>query len=161
MSLNTNLSYLGDQYRSEGMYKRKSGIYAGLGMRLIFLKLSYVKDIEGKSNGGVFNLNYNHRLPPMGDLFASIGLGFEINSTDYVDYFFGVEDFETTSSRPQYVGKTSFNYRVGLRMFYTLAENISLGLMPGIKFLDSNIHESPTVKKSTILSSMIIFSYRL
>jgi len=137
----------------EGMEKRESSIEGGL----VFdwkpgkykLSASAYTDLLGRSNGQQAALDFSRAWRfnrAQWDLTPSIG--FVWQSSNFVDYYFGVTPEEARPGRPPYDGHSVVNFRSSLLVYYFLTMRVQLVGLVRVQRLDNEIYESPIVDKS-------------
>lgn len=157
--LDLRLSYKGHPYKTDGMAVRHNTIYAGVGLRLLMMKLEALKDISGLSNAGIYSIAAI--LPiPLGK-FGLITLQAEIEYWDgkYVDYYFGVRQNEVTSTRPYYKGKWAKDYNFKMMGQFFLTKHWIMRFTPGFRYYDQTISDSPTVTNKREYSVLLGIGY--
>jgi MipA family protein len=161
ISLSAKLSYFGHDYRSNGMFRRKRSFAFGGDLRLIFLRLSYLRDIEGRSHGSQYSFSIGHRLPMSKTLFINPSLGTEYFDQSYVDYYFGVRPEEATTTRTAYSAGGSWNNFVSLGLTWNFIKNFNFSVTTRYRHYGENISNSPTVRTSDEMSYMSSLSVEL
>ncbi len=139
----------GDKYYGEGLDKRKASWFTGLGLRVWRLNFTIKKDINNNSDSTIGDIafNYGHKLFESG-LFLRASINLEILSSKYTQYYYGVSEKEANSKFSQYTAKTAFNKSLNLQFLGNINKKTKYMFGPGFKVLDSQISNSPTVRKS-------------
>jgi outer membrane protein len=81
--------------------------------------------------------------------------GVKWQSSDLVDYYYGVRDSEVASGRPAYEPDSVIDPFVASRLYLGLSENWILISRVGYEFLGAEIQDSPIVDKDGIFSMLI------
>lgn len=150
---------LGEGYKASksaylsGMESRNGSIYLGAAStwRAGFAKLSldYLKDVSGHSKGsqlsfGIersFNFDQRYQVTPHASVTSL--------DAKYVDYYYGVKASEATLARPEYVGKSTTETQVGVRLGYLVTPQQRLILDVSDERWGHGISKSPLVDKSS------------
>jgi MipA family protein len=146
-----------------GMAERKGSIWLGgtAAWRSGDSKLSLeaLADVSGHSKGRQLKFGAEHdfgfgqfRLTPYA---AAI-----VRDANYVDYYFGVQPDEATSTRPAYAGRRTTDAELGLRLGYAIAPRQALVLDVSTEFLGSAVKASPIVGRSTVPAARLVYQYR-
>jgi outer membrane scaffolding protein for murein synthesis (MipA/OmpV family) len=159
----------GDGYEADdspflnGMDKRKSGLWLGGAAiwrnDIANLSAELLADGSGNSKGSRFKVQVDRR-------FAAGAFGFTPRlaahwvDSKYVDYYYGVKDSEAQSGRPAYVGKSSANMEVGLRVDYAVAPKQTVFLDVSATSFGSGIKNSPLVSRSSQSGVRLGYVYR-
>ena len=80
-------------------------------------------------------------------------------SAGYSRYYFGVADYEATSSRAAYEPGKAVNFWAGFRLGYELTPRWLLSTTIGVEFLDSAVTASPIVDRDKLWSVSIGLAY--
>lgn len=146
-----------------GMERRKESLW--LGGAAIWesgfgeISLEAVGDALGHSKGRIFTLQYEKRFE-FGDLAVTPRAGLRGVDRKYVDYYFGVKPAEALTGRPVYVGSSTTQAEVGLRLTYVTGRNEMLFAdVSGIK-LGSPVEKSPLVERRYQASVFAGWLYR-
>jgi outer membrane protein len=149
----------------EGMSKRKSTIEGGF----VFdwkpgayrLSTSAFTDLLGRSNGqqvaADFSRTWTFRRYRWG-FTPSIGLVWQ--SSNYVDYYYGVTPDESRPGRPPFRGHSVVNFRSSLFGFYRLGMRTQLVGLIRIQRLANEIYESPIVDRRRGIFALAGVTYR-
>lgn len=84
---------------------------------------------------------------------------FSYLSDRYSRYYFGVADYEATTTRPAYEPGSAVNIWAGLSLGYTLTPKWLLSTTVGVEFLDDAISASPIVARERQLSVSVGLAY--
>lgn len=159
LKIDLRLSYKGHAYKTDGMATRHDTIYAGVGLRILMIKLEALKDISGLSDAAIYSIAAI--LPiPLGK-FGFITLQAEIEYWDgkYVDYYFGVRQNEVTSTRPYYKGSWAKDYNFKIMGQFFLSQHWIMRFTPAYRYYDEIITNSPTVTKRKEYSLLMGIGY--
>ena len=159
--LDLRLSYKGHPYNAEGMAIRHKTIYAGIGLRILMIKLEALKDISGISNAGIYSIAGVIPIP-LGK-YGIITLQAEVEYWDgkYVDYYFGVRENEVTPTRPYYKGNWAKDYNFKIMGQFFLSKHWIIRATPAFRYYDQTIYNSPTVSKQREYSLLLGLGYQL
>jgi len=148
-----------------GMENRDFSLDGGLATNLrqgmVELNISAVTDLLDKSDGQEVTAslkqtyilaNRNATLTP--------SLGLKWQSSDLVNYYYGVQPYEATPTRPAYAGKATLNYTAGLRVTYLLSKRSSL--IGGIEYehLGNKIADSPLLDEKQIVNFFMGYGWQ-
>ncbi len=150
----------------DGMEKRESTIEGGF----VFdwkpgkyrLSASAYSDLLGRSDGQQAALDlsrtwtfnrYRWGLTP--------SIGFVWQSSNYVDYYYGVSPEEARPGRPPFDGHSVINFRSSLFAFYFLTMRVQLVGLLRVQRLDNEIFESPIVDKRRGFFGLVGATWRL
>jgi outer membrane scaffolding protein for murein synthesis (MipA/OmpV family) len=169
VSLRLRARLAGDGYEADdspflnGMDKRKSSLWLGGAAiwrnDIANLSAELLADGSGNSKGSRFKVQVDRR-------FAAGAFGFTPRlaahwvDSKYVDYYYGVKDSEAQSGRPAYVGKSSANMEVGLRVDYAVAPKQTVFLDVSATSFGSGIKNSPLVSRSSQSGVRLGYVYR-
>jgi outer membrane protein len=136
----------------EGMAERKSSVEGGLALEWrpgkYQLSATAYTDLLGRSGGQQVGLDFSR-----GWTFAryrwgltpSIGVVWQ--SSEIVDYYFGVDPEEARPGRPPFQGQSAFNFRAALLVFFRLTARVNMVGLLRVQRLDNEISSSPIVDK--------------
>lgn len=140
-------TYTGDAYETQGLAKRKNSMFAGGFAGYSYLTLYAVSDIMRKKAGTLYYARYAPSLFKISgnELFAIVEL--EHMNRMYVDYYFGIRDWEGTAKIPAYAGKRSNNISGTILYVYSIGKkkNAEFLLWGGQKRYGKGVTNSPTV----------------
>lgn len=148
-----------------GMMKRDPTVEAGF----VFdwkpgkykLSTSIYTDILGVSNGQQASVNFS-RTWTFGryrwGLTPSIGVVWQ--SSNYIDYYYGVTPDEVQPDRPEFTGHSAVNFESGLLAFFRLSGRVTLVGLVQIQRLDNEIYLSPIVDNQRAIFGLIGATYR-
>jgi outer membrane protein len=147
-----------------GMSDRKLTLEGGLEVQYNFmpkwnLKLDAYHDLLGINNGFRSNLSVSRSFGPYKwKLTPSLGLRYE--SQNYVDYYYGVQESESNSERPEYHPDFSVIPYLSCSWLRFWGENwVSMVTVSGT-YLDKEIQDSPLIEGDYSVSFVAAFAYR-
>ena len=115
-------------------------------------------EISGRHDGSTSELAFS--LPRQwGRSFIVPSVELIHQSSDYVNYYFGVSPVESNPTRPAYIAGSALNTALSIRWGYELTKKWLLSGSLGLEFLDSEISDSPIVAKDQIWSARISIAY--
>lgn len=158
-SLSLKANYSGEQYAADGMAKRKSSIYAGVGVRFMLLRFSAMTDTMGRSNGSKFTVTAGDGLFSYKSTFTDFKVGLEYMNSNYANYYFGVKEDETNDERVAFKTKGVLNILSSIKTNWAITSNFSLQLIISYRKLDNTLKGSPTVKTTDERSATFIASF--
>jgi outer membrane protein len=124
------------------------------------LSTSIYTDILGVSNGQQAGVNFS-RTWTFGQyrwgLTPSIGVVWQ--STNYINYYYGVTPEEAQPDRPEFVGHSAVNFESGLLAFYRLSSRVTLVGLVRIQRLDNEIFLSPIVDTQRAIFGLLGATY--
>ena len=91
-------------------------------------------------------------------LIPSIGLVWQ--SSDFVDYYYGVTPEEALPGRPAFEGHAAVNLNSSLFAYYSLNSRIRLTGYVRVQRLDNEISDSPIVDKPRGIFGLLGITYR-
>jgi outer membrane protein len=136
----------------EGMEKRESSIEGGF----VFdwkpgkykLSASAYTDLLGRSDGQQAALDFSRAWRFNRSQWGiTPSIGFVWQSSNFVDYYFGVTPEEARPDRPPFDGHSVINFRSSLLVHYFVTTRVQLVGLLRVQRLDSEIYESPIVDK--------------
>ena len=147
----------------EGMQERKGSVWLGAGVtwhnEIADVSAEWLGDASGKSKGQQFRLGVqrdfragNFTLTPR----------IEANWLDkkYVDYYYGVRAEESRPGRPAYLGSSTVNTEIGLRVGYAIDPHQSVFVDVSATQLGKQIKNSPLVDRSSQTAVSLGYLYR-
>ncbi len=145
-----------------GMKKRKSSIDLGLKMEYQVgpgaIEASLLADVSSTHKGYVFDMNYSRSMPLMGGFFQPAA-GFEFQSANFTDYYYGVSANEATATRAAYKADSAINPYLAYNYVYPVNDKLKVIHGSSIKKLDSDIKDSSIVDKSTTWNTFVGLGY--
>lgn len=147
----------------EGLHKRKPGFDAGISARWDIgfgeLNAQFLTDVSNRSDGQEAVLLYAYPLQQgRWTLRPEIGLTWQ--SRELVDYYFGVQDDETTSSRPAYDGEATLIPFAGVQAEYAFTEQTHMVGGLGVGRLGDGISDSPIIDERNVGGGFLGLIYR-
>lgn len=148
----------------EGMEDRRFS--ADLGLELSWegehagLRLVPAVDVLDRSGGGEVALEVFKPIQ-LGPIRLEPRAGAAWQSSDLVDYYYGVRPSEARPGRPSYRPGSTVNGTVGLFAFAPLAERVVLQSFLRYEKLGSEIDDSPIVDDDSALTALVGVSYRV
>lgn len=147
----------------EGMEERKGSIWLGAGVtwrnEIADVSAEWLGDASGKSKGQNLRLGLqrefragNFTLTPRVDAVWLDG--------KYVDYYYGVRPDEARLDRPAYLGKSTLNTEIGLRVGYAIDSHQSVFVDISATQLGKQIKNSPLVDRSSQTAVSAGYLYR-
>ncbi len=150
----------GDSDDLDGMSTRHASVDAGLQFNSHLTTRWAVRarassDILWVHEGQEADLSLTHRWPVNERLTLTPAVGNVWQSANLVDYYYGVEDDETTDDRPAYDGRSASNPYVQLGIHYRFTPRLALFSQVQSSRLDDSIRDSPLVDQSHEVSGLI------
>ncbi len=146
-----------------GMEERKGSIWLGAGLvwrnELADVSLEWLGDASGKSKGQHLRLGVQRDFRA-GRFTFTPRLEAVWVDDKYVDYYYGVRAQEVRIGRPLYLGRSSVNTEIGLRVGYAIDRHQSVFLDVGSTQLGKQIKNSPLVNRSSLGSASVGYLYR-
>jgi len=135
----------------EGMEKRESTIDGGF----VFdwkpgkfkLSASAYTDLLGRSDGQQAALDFSRSWRFNRSRWGiTPSVGFVWQSSNFVDYYFGVSPEEARPGRPPFDGHSVINFRSSLLVYYFVTMRVQVAGLLRVQRLDNEIYESPIVE---------------
>ena len=147
----------------EGMDKRRETVMAGLDASLRFLDRwrmegSILTDVFGRHDGQEVTVSVT-RLFRYPDFFISPGAGLAWHSSDYNNYYFGVDDNEARPGRPPYQPGAGVDAFLQLFARYEISDDWSVVANARLTRLADDVTDSPIVEDDTSLSVLAGLGY--
>lgn len=148
----------------EGMEDRRFS--ADLGLELswegerVGVRLVPAMDVLDRSGGAEVALELFTPIQ-LGPVRLEPRAGAAWQSSDLVDYYYGVRPGEARPGRPAYRPGSTVNGTVGLFAFAPLADRVSLQSFLRFEKLGGEIEDSPIVDDATALTALVGISYRV
>jgi outer membrane protein len=148
-----------------GMEKRESSIEGGL----VFdwkpgkfkLSATAYTDLLGRSDGQQAGLDFSRAWKFNRSQWGlTPSIGFVWQSSNFVDYYFGVRPEEARPGRPPFRGHSVVNFRTSLLAFYFVTMRVQLVGLLRVQRLDNEIYESPIVDKRRTFFGFIGATWR-
>lgn len=142
----------------DGMRDRKYSLDAGIKARFTmpracdcFLNLSLATDILSRHDGQEAILSFSKQFKhPYFIIEPSIGLKWQ--SSNLVEYYYGVQADEISSVRREYFAHDAFNYLLAVQGGIGLSRDITATILLSCEVLDNSIQNSPITKSDYIIS---------
>ncbi|MEH6445335.1 MAG: MipA/OmpV family protein [Oceanospirillaceae bacterium] len=153
----------GDSPAFAGLKKRDSSIDLGLQVEYVIgaaaaLETTLMADVSSAHKGYILDVNYNYNMPILGG-FLQPAIGFELQSSRFTDYYYGVRANEATATRAAYQAGSAVNPYIEYSFVYPI--NKQMKIIHGTSFtkLSSEIKDSSIVDKSSTWTSFVGFGY--
>ncbi len=153
----------------EGMEERRQTVEAGLGLDWEFaralrgafeLELRAFADVLGRSDGFETSIDLGwRRVFGPGKMILLPAVGMVYQSSDQVDYYYGVRPEEALPGRPAYRGAAVFNPRASVLFVYRFTHRWGLTTLVSVDFFDDEIESSPIVDQSSELFGLVGLAY--
>ncbi|MBC8469094.1 MAG: MipA/OmpV family protein [Planctomycetes bacterium] len=127
------------------------------------LTADFGTDILNEHKGHELRLSYSYDFRDMLKIPAltlTPNIGVNYRSRQLNDYYYGVRASEVIAGRPEYYVGDSTGLMAGVRLNYTLSENLSLMGMISFEWLGDEIKNSPIVDEDHIESFLLGIMYR-
>lgn len=162
----TSFLYDDDEYDDNpvlaGLKEREGTIDAGLYLahssELGRLQFTVLEEVSGEHDGQTADLNYvfdlsynNWRINPV--------IGATWNSSDSVNYFYGISQAETNANRAAYKGDSTVNPYAGIRGRYLIDKNWELDMQANYVHLGDGISDSSIVEDDHVASLTVGVNY--
>lgn len=152
-----------------GMEERRETVEAGLGLDWELgralggdfeVELRAFADVLGRSDGfeSSIDLAWRKVFGP-GTVILVPAVGMVYQSSDQVDYYYGVRPDEARPWRPAYEGASVFNPRASVLLVYRFTPRWSLTGLVSVDFFDDEIESSPIVDQSTEAFGLVGLAY--
>lgn len=146
-----------------GLDERKESFWAGgtvsWDTSVARTTLEWTGDASGNSKGQQLQLQVDRRFH-FGALSITPRVQAQWLDKKYVDYYYGVQAHEGTSSRAKYTGKSATTFGVGVRLDYQLQPRHTVYLDVSATSLPDEIKNSPIVGRSSVSRAGIGYLYR-
>lgn len=148
----------------DGLSDRKLTLEGGLEFNYHFrpkwnFKADAYRDILGISNGMRGTVSVSRTFGPYKwNLTPSIGLKWE--NENYVDYYYGVQESEANSDRPEYHPGFSVNPVISCSWLKFWGENWVSLVTVSSTLLSQEIQDSPLIEDKTSFTIVAAFAYR-
>lgn len=153
------LTRSGDRYYGPGMDRRKDSWFVGGGINLLFLRLSFIRDIQSRSSGSLYSASLGHRIM-IDKWFLRPSLTMTYNNQKYNNYYYGVRTSEVTSQRPEYTPVGAFSYTLSLLANYSITDNWKIFSTVSHSILGSTVRNSPTTRTDRVNSFFLSLFYQ-
>ncbi|WP_417334898.1 MipA/OmpV family protein [Halobacteriovorax marinus] len=149
----------GERYYGPGMEWRKDSWFAEVGANILMFKLSYSRDVQGRSHGEIMDISYNGRLF-LGKVILNYTFSHTFYDKEFTNYYYGVRANEVTGDRPYYAPKSSGTNSVAISPIWLISKNVSWFNSVKATFLGSKIKDSPTVARDWYLTAISGITYK-
>lgn len=133
-----------------GMDKRKGSLWLGAAAvwdsPLGELSFDWVADTLGHSKGHIWQLQFERRFD-FGAFALTPRLGVRGVDKKYADYYYGVKPTEALTGRPVFVGSSTRQTELGLRLSYSVGERGMLFADASALKLGKAIERSPLLER--------------
>lgn len=154
----TNIDRSRDRYHGSGMDDRRDSWFWGVGGRFKKFSAHLAKDIQGRSHGKKWNVNYAEMYTIREKFFTRSSIGLECYDARYADYYYGVKATEVTSARSEYHPGRTCQPTVSFAPIYKMDDNVSFITALTMKGLAKEIRHSPTIKGGNLEAGLIFGS---
>jgi len=155
--------YLGsDSAFLEGMDERKNSFEGGLALSMqkekTFFELMFFTDVLHKNKAYILKaeLGYEYKS---GDLSLYPGLSAHYQSSDFLNYYYGVKQNEVNAQRTFYAPNGGYGFSLHSYIQYSLTKQLSLFSHIKVEKLSKEAKESPLVEDATITSGLLSLIY--
>lgn len=151
----------------DGMEERQGTVEAGMGVDWGFadswsLSATAFTDVLGRSDGQQVGLDLARTWTFGGYRWVLIpAIGAVWQSSNLVDYYYGVPPGEATPSRPAYAGASAVDVRATLLAFYRISNRINMIGLIQARRLDDEIVASSIVDERNAVFGLIGLSYQI
>jgi outer membrane protein len=157
---------LGDGYRNDdapilnGMKNRDGTFWYGpaLAWKSAFGTLS-ADYLLGGNRGEQARIDFSKPFD-FGHFTVEPYAGVKWLSSDYVNYYYGVQASEARAGRPEYTGRAAYDTSVGTRFNYNFTRRQKVVLDLGVSHFTSGITNSPIVGRSYIPAARLGYIYQ-
>ena len=147
----------------EGMAERKGSLWLGAGVtwrnEIADVSAEWLGDASGKSKGQHLRLGVQRDFRT-GNFTFTPRLEATWLDKKYVNYYYGVLAEEARAGRPAYLGASTLNTEVGLRVGYAIDARQSVFVDVSATQLGKEIKHSPLVNRSSLTSFSAGYLYR-
>ncbi|WP_438998510.1 MipA/OmpV family protein [Variovorax beijingensis] len=147
----------------EGMQERKGSVWLGAGVtwhnEIADISAEWLGDASGKSKGQQFRLGVQRDFRA-GSFTLTPRIAANWLDRKYVDYYYGVRTEESRPGRPAYLGASTVNTEIGLRVDYAIDRQQTVFVDVSATRLGKQIKNSPLVDRSSQTSLSVGYLYR-
>jgi outer membrane scaffolding protein for murein synthesis (MipA/OmpV family) len=122
------------------------------------LHWTYWQEVTGRHNGFSSELAVTYPIE-RNNGFIIPRLHAIYQSADYADYYFGVSSTEALPTRPEYVPGSGWSTQADIRLGYELSPQWLLTAKVGVKWLGSNVTDSPIIDRDRTWFGSIGLAY--
>lgn len=146
-----------------GMEDRRKSADLGLELdwqpsRWVGFQLTPATDVLGRSDGQ--EVTFDVYVPlRFGPARIEPRVGAIWQSSDFVDYYYGVRPEEARPGRPAFRGESAVHLGAGVSLFTPVARRLVLQSFVRVERLDDKIEESPIVDRKTAVTGFAALSY--
>lgn len=152
----------GDSSALAGMKNRNATIDGGIELAKRtnwgLISAVFVTDLLGAHDGHELELSYTAIFPHAGFTFIP-GVALQWQSSNLVDYYYGVKDSEVRTGRPAYSTDDTITPLVRLAVRRRISERWGLMLATQYQWLPSEISDSPIVDDNGVVSVLLGATY--
>jgi len=152
----------GDSSAMAGMKSRNATVDGGISLAKKtnwgLITAVFVTDLLGAHDGHELELSYTARFSHAGFTFIPGG-ALQWQSSNLVDYYYGVKDSEVRTGRPAYSADDTITPLVRLAVQRKISERWGLTLATQYQWLASEISDSPIVDDNGIVSVLLGATY--
>lgn len=134
-----------------GMMDRKGtldvGVTGSVKTQFAKFKVEWLSDVSGHSRGRQFKAGAEHTIQLTNDITLTPMAAVTWSDKKYVDYFYGVNPTEVSTSRPAYVGTATTSAEAAMRVGYLIDRHQSMFVEVGETHWGSGITKSPLVDR--------------
>ncbi len=147
----------------EGIDERRQTVDGGLSINIVqpwgTLTATAVTDLLGRHNGEEYEFTYQMPLA-FNQFQVTPYLSYLYQSSDLIDYYFGVDAHETNTQRPLYEPDGDDFWRIGINSSYQLTPGWYLHANLGYEELSDSVRDSPLTDSGHNWSGFIGASYQ-
>ena len=152
-----------DSQALEGMEKRKNTWEGGLALSMqkdtTFLEVMVLNDLLNNTNGWIIKAELGDEFKLANFTFYPSVLAI-YQSSEYVSYYYGVKESETTLTRAAYNPGSGVDFALQTYVSYPLTKKLSTLLNFRADFLSKETTNSPIVQDNRIYSGLLSLIYR-
>lgn len=149
----------GERYYGPGMDWRKDSWFGEIGVSLMMFKLSYSKDIHGRSHGETMSISYNGRYS-LGSVLLNYTFTHNFYDREFSNYYYGVRAHEVTPTRNYYSPSSGSSTSISISPIWMITKNWSLFNSVKLTFLGSKVKDSPTVARDSYYTAISGLTYK-
>ncbi|MDD0853435.1 MipA/OmpV family protein [Halobacteriovorax sp. GB3] len=153
------LTRSGDRYYGPEMDRRKDSWFLGGGINILFLRLSFLKDVQSRSHGSLYSASLGHRIM-IDKWFLRPSLTMTYNNQKYNNYYYGVRPHEVSLERPEYTAHGAFSYTLSLLTNYSITDHWKVFSTVSHSILGSVVRNSPTTRTDRVNSFFLALFYQ-
>lgn len=146
-----------------GVENRDQTLEAGLSLAYVRdwgrISFSALADIQSRHNGHIADISYHYPINS-GNFHFSPYLSVIYQSSDFTDYYFGVDESEARADLPVYSPNAATFGRLGINTSYTVFDDWLIFANFSLENVDEEIENSPLVDKDFLTTTYLGFSYQ-